>query len=182
MTTKDKILDAALELFTENGIDKTSTAKISHAVGLSSGALFVHFPTKMNLIEELYLNRKKCSMQDFSSVIDLDNGAEYNIRAISKKVIGYYASHPKDFIFIRMVQGSPKISERVLRVMKQEYKEHADIMSSWVKKGEVKKMDSELLGNIWWNMMISFIDKMHLEGIQKIKKTWIDFIWESLKK
>lgn len=59
MTNKEKMLKSALRLFAKQGIDKTSTAKITQAVGVSSGALFVHFKTKQDLLDTLYLKLKK---------------------------------------------------------------------------------------------------------------------------
>ncbi|WP_033291378.1 TetR/AcrR family transcriptional regulator [Amycolatopsis jejuensis] len=40
------ILDAAAECFARNGFEKTSTADICRAAGISSGSLFHYFPTK----------------------------------------------------------------------------------------------------------------------------------------
>ena len=181
MTTREKILQAALELFVQNGINKTSTAKISEKVGLSSGALFVHFPTKQNLIEELYLDRKKCSIKDFKEVFSLSNSVEYNIRSITQRILEYYAQHKLDFLYIRMVQSSPQISERVLEVMKDEYARQSSIIQSWIEAGKIKEMDSDLLGQVWWSLLIPMIEKMHRENILKAKPEWIDFIWKALR-
>ena len=52
--TRDRLLDAALELFADQGYASTSIADIQQACGLSpgSGALYKHFPSKKALLQE----------------------------------------------------------------------------------------------------------------------------------
>lgn len=52
------IFNAALDLFVQNDIDKTSTLSIAKKAGVSNGTLFHYFPSKNDLIIELYLNLK----------------------------------------------------------------------------------------------------------------------------
>jgi AcrR family transcriptional regulator len=54
MKTKDKILDVAQDLFNKNGIRKVSVRSISEAMQISLGNFTYHFPSKKNLIVELY--------------------------------------------------------------------------------------------------------------------------------
>ena len=50
---RERFLRAALKLFAANGIQNTSTAEIARAAGTASGTLFLYFPTKQDLIDEL---------------------------------------------------------------------------------------------------------------------------------
>jgi AcrR family transcriptional regulator len=53
-STRDRLLDAAIELFARQGYSSTSVADIQRACGLSpgSGALYKHFPSKKALLQE----------------------------------------------------------------------------------------------------------------------------------
>ena len=71
--TRERILDAALELFATQGFDATSTAQIERAAGLSprSGALYKHFRSKDELLEVALAQR----MQEITALPDrLDLG------------------------------------------------------------------------------------------------------------
>ena len=46
MTTKEKILDTALELFSRQGYDGASVRAIARAVGIRESSLYNHFPSK----------------------------------------------------------------------------------------------------------------------------------------
>lgn len=43
---KDRIFQAAMELFEQNGYENTSVAEITKKAGVSKGTFFTHFPTK----------------------------------------------------------------------------------------------------------------------------------------
>ena len=43
MSTKERILDAALSLFAENGFDGTSVEQIAQAVGIKAPSLYKHY-------------------------------------------------------------------------------------------------------------------------------------------
>jgi AcrR family transcriptional regulator len=50
---KEKILNAALELFANDGYNATPTSKIARQAGVSEGLIFRHFENKKGLLEAL---------------------------------------------------------------------------------------------------------------------------------
>jgi len=47
---RQRILAAALELFTRQGYERTSTRQIAQAAGVAEGSIFNHFPSKKDLL------------------------------------------------------------------------------------------------------------------------------------
>ena len=54
MTTKERILEAARELFNKEGIDAVTTRHVAARLGMSHGNLCYHYPRKELMIERLY--------------------------------------------------------------------------------------------------------------------------------
>src|SRR6201747_3109732 len=54
-STRERILDVALELFNEQGYDKTSLREISERLGVTKAALYYHFERKEDILLELHL-------------------------------------------------------------------------------------------------------------------------------
>jgi AcrR family transcriptional regulator len=54
-TTRDRILDAALDLFIEKGYDKTSLREIAEQLGFTKAALYYHFESKQDILMALHL-------------------------------------------------------------------------------------------------------------------------------
>ena len=50
MSTKEKILDAALSLFAENGYDGTSVEQIAGIVGIKAPSLYKHYKGKEDIV------------------------------------------------------------------------------------------------------------------------------------
>jgi AcrR family transcriptional regulator len=53
--TRERILDVALELFTEHGYDKTSLRDIAEQLGITKAALYYYFERKEDILLELHL-------------------------------------------------------------------------------------------------------------------------------
>jgi AcrR family transcriptional regulator len=53
-STREKILDIALELFTDKGYDKTSLREIAERLGFSKAAIYYHFASKEDILMALH--------------------------------------------------------------------------------------------------------------------------------
>jgi AcrR family transcriptional regulator len=54
-STRDRILDVALDLFTEKGYDKTSLREIAEPLGITKAALYYHFASKEDMLMALHM-------------------------------------------------------------------------------------------------------------------------------
>lgn len=83
MTDKqEKILEAALVLFAQEGYNATSTSKIAQKAGVSEGLIFRHFKNKKGLLNALM----KQAEEMFKSLL-IDILFETNPKAVIRKTI-----------------------------------------------------------------------------------------------
>ncbi len=54
-TTRDRILDVALDLFTTQGFDGTSLREVAERLGITKAALYYHFESKEDILLALHL-------------------------------------------------------------------------------------------------------------------------------
>jgi AcrR family transcriptional regulator len=54
-TTRERILDIALELFTDQGYDKTSLRQIAERLGFTKAAIYYHFASKGDILMALHM-------------------------------------------------------------------------------------------------------------------------------
>ena len=54
-STRERILDVALDLFVEQGYDKTSLREIAEKMGFSKAALYYHFASKADILMGLHM-------------------------------------------------------------------------------------------------------------------------------
>ncbi len=53
MTTKDRILDVAIDLFAQKGFDAVSLREIAEAAGVRKATLYYYFTTKDEILEKI---------------------------------------------------------------------------------------------------------------------------------
>jgi AcrR family transcriptional regulator len=72
-STRERILDIALELFTEKGYDKTSLRDIAERLGTTKAALYYHFARKEDILLELHLRLHALSHDALAELASLDS-------------------------------------------------------------------------------------------------------------
>lgn len=70
-STRDRILDVALRLFTEKGFDATSLQEIADHLGFTKAALYYHFRSKEDILMALHMRMHQFGRQ---SLEQLDEG------------------------------------------------------------------------------------------------------------
>jgi AcrR family transcriptional regulator len=73
-STRERILDIALELFTDQGYDKTSLRDIAERLGTTKAALYYHFARKEDILLELHLRLHALSHQALEQLSNLEDG------------------------------------------------------------------------------------------------------------
>jgi AcrR family transcriptional regulator len=69
MGMRERILDSALECFTEDGYDRTTVARIRERSGVSNGALFHYFSSKEAIAGALYVDAMRSVQGGFWTVL-----------------------------------------------------------------------------------------------------------------
>ncbi|HEX3834737.1 MAG TPA: TetR/AcrR family transcriptional regulator [Solirubrobacteraceae bacterium] len=75
-STRERILDIALEMFTEHGYDKTSLRDIAERLGTTKAALYYHFKSKSDILLELHLRLHAIGREILDELEALDDGQQ----------------------------------------------------------------------------------------------------------
>ena len=124
MTTKEKILEGALQLFNENGTDKVTVRHIAKEVGISHGNLCYHFPNTDDIIYKLYENLVAELNTEISKlpVKEIDLWLIYRTTRITFSLLHKYKFLMLDFVGIMRRIERIKIHYRMLvKSRKQEF-------------------------------------------------------------
>lgn len=116
VSSKDKVYNAALELFTKEGFHGTSMAKIADNAGVSNGSLFHHFKTKEELVSSLFLKTKKEYIDYVKGNMDEVEPSKELIKQIYYRCVIWKCEHESAVLFLEMFYSSPYLD----KVSKQE--------------------------------------------------------------
>lgn len=114
------ILDAAMQLVAEIGLEKLTLDAVAKRANLSKGGLLHHFPKKEALIEELFT----ASLEDYTKAIQAGQGSGYSPPiAYLKAAIN---DDPDDVqkISMRMLTQATMYNPHYIELMREWYRQH----------------------------------------------------------
>ena len=105
---RKKILAGALRLFTQKGIDSTSTASIAKEAGVGTGTVFHYFSNKEELVNECFKHVKK-ELRESLKEIDSDDFVE-KTQAYWRSAVEWYLDNEAQAQFLSIYQHDPKVN------------------------------------------------------------------------
>ncbi|MCW2649499.1 MAG: transcriptional regulator, TetR family [Mycobacterium sp.] len=108
--TRTALLDAALNLFSANGYDLTTTDEIADAAGVSPRTFFRYFPTKesvlftgeydfINAFSAVYLSRDE-SVSDYEAMVESFALLAPGLKRIRKRIAQYHEAVASSFVLL----------------------------------------------------------------------------------
>jgi len=85
--TKERLIEAALELFSQKGFDATSVDEIARAVGIKGPSIYDHFKNKEAILQEIV------ARADEEYDKNIENGREKTVNIRSGEDLKQYAMH-----------------------------------------------------------------------------------------
>ncbi len=109
---KERILNAALKLFVEKGIDNTSTSLISKEADVATGTMYLYFENKVDLISKLYISIKEESMVNFLDLIEYSVSYD-SLERFWIETVEWGVNNPDKFRFMMQFNPSPYHTEDI---------------------------------------------------------------------
>lgn len=153
--TRAGLVDQAETLFALHGISHTTTADIAKALKVSHGTLFVHFPTREDLI--------KAVVDEFGEKLSASLGARFSndlkLRELLKAHVLVLAEY-EDF-YMRLVSESQTLPAHIRSIF---YSMNASLSYRFYRaakpemdKGLIKKMSQVHFFNTWMGLVHYYI-------------------------
>ena len=138
------IIETALKLFTERGFHGTSTAQISKEAGVATGTLFNYFPTKEDLINNLYFEVKGKLSRSMGNGIEIESSFQDKLRRLWSNLIKWGIDNQEEFLFVDQFCSSPYITKFTREEVMKEYVFLRNLVNEGIKTGEIKDFSPEL--------------------------------------
>jgi AcrR family transcriptional regulator len=179
--TRDKILDAARELFISEGYEGVSMRRVAEKIEYSPTAIYVHFKDKNQLFHEL------CS-QDYARLAEVFQSSAMPIdpverlRQIGRTYIEFGVQHPNHYKFMFMTPHPPLEPDDEEREKMGNPEVDAYAFLKWsvqqaISAGRLREelADAELVSQTLWAAVHGVISL----NIAKCTDAWVD--WRTLQ-
>ena len=90
--TRERILEAAAELFYELGYHGTTTRAVAARVGIQAGSIYNHFPSKQDMLYRIALDTMDGALRGSAEAIDGLDEPEDRLRALVERMVRDHAT------------------------------------------------------------------------------------------
>ena len=184
LKTKDRILQASLQLFNEKGERSVTTNHIAAELGISPGNLYYHFRNKNEIIKELMSKYQQETLDMLAlpeeRVLNANDKIHY-FQVLSSQLWTYRFLHRDVYHLIENNEDFKKMYPRFAgQVMKQGHK----IYQAFVDAGLMQMTSSEieaLIINLWivltnWTNFLYMSG--HIRESDHLEERWV---WQALR-
>lgn len=180
-STKETILDVAIELFADKGYNRVSIREIAQAVGIRGSSIYNHFESKEALLDAVLRLYKEESDRYFGSYyqdLNLDKLIEtFSVEELLERSLmmsmGFMGIPKVDRVF-RVITAELSYNSRCREFFMEEFimaprAALSEIFRKLMKKGLVKAADPMLLANEFYSYVIyKFFEDYMLRGENNI--------------
>lgn len=158
-----QFLEAALKLFVARGVKDTSTAEIAREAGTAAGTLFLYFPTKQDLINELTLLIARQQAERIKSLIDPAMGARETFLTIWESSITWFFENLPAYNYIQQVRDSGIIGEAVVMETNTYFDFYYLAIQKGLDEGVVKTYPVELIGGFLYQDIVAVMNLLKVQ-------------------
>ncbi len=148
---EELILEAALDVFSQNGFRGSTIDQIAEAAGMSKPNLLYYFRTKEAIHRQL-IDRVLTTWLEPLRVFDADGDPESEIRSYIRRKLEMARDYPRESRLFanEILQGAPRIEDELKGPLKELVDEKAAVIRAWARAGKIAKCDPyHLIFSIW---------------------------------
>jgi len=146
---KNLILDGALQIFKDKGIDKATMEEIAHAAGFGTATLYYYFQSKEDVFAAILVKGWTTLWEDIEDAIHSNEEAEIKFLDTLYQIAGTVIKNPNLYRFLFTApKAYPTINENNTgwkRYQSRIYGSLQGLLSDGIKAGVFPKVKPELL-------------------------------------
>jgi AcrR family transcriptional regulator len=182
---RERFLSAALKLFVENGVQQTSTAAIAKEAGSAAGTLFIYFPTKQDLIDELVLQVVREQAKNTQAALRPDFSAWEAFYAIWNSTVRWFLADMASFLYIQQVRDSGAIPDEVAQETEKQFVYYYEAIQKGLEEGSIKPYPIELIGNYLYYAIVAVMNLIQNQPDPDKREEFIEsgfaIFWDGIK-
>jgi TetR/AcrR family transcriptional regulator len=148
---RDRILEAALEVFSANGFRGATIDQIAEAAGMSKPNLLYYFRSKEAIHEALIQRLLQTWLAPLRELDDVGDPMT-ELRSYIRRKLEMARDYPRESRLFanEILQGAPRIMPLLEGELKTLVDEKAEIIKGWIKAGKITNIDPwHLIFSIW---------------------------------
>jgi AcrR family transcriptional regulator len=155
---RTKYLDTALKLFVIHGVQSTSTAAIAKEAGTAAGTLFLYFPTKQDLINELVMEIVKAQSDAIHAALTATLSAQNSFWAIWETSICWFMTNLEAYQYIQQIRDSGMIPDEIIQQSNAYFDFYYTTIQKGLSESAIKAYPVDLIGEMLYRSIIAIMN------------------------
>lgn len=177
-------LDAALKLFVENGVQNTSTAAIAKEAGTAAGTLFLYFPTKQDLINELVLEIVREQSENTKAKLSPELSVREAFFTIWEGTIRWFVENLTAYQYVQQVRDTGWLDERIAEETGRYFDYFYTAIQKGLTAGELEAYPLELIGEILYRDIVAVMNLIKVQADPEQQEKYIqagfEIFWKGI--
>lgn len=158
--TRQRLVRAALELFTTKGFHLTTTPLIARKAGVSEGTIYRHFTGKRHLLNELYRASGRWALKLVQDAAAERRAARDTLEAVARALVGGAARDPA-VVRILLVTPHGDLLDDKSRELGREFRSALEaVIAQGKADGAVRTGSVEVWTGVWLAVVVSAVERV----------------------
>ena len=183
---RTKYLNAALKLFATHGVQNTSTAAIAKQAGTAAGTLFLYFPTKQDLINELVMEIVKAQSDTIKATLTPTLSAQDSFWAIWEASIRWFMANLEAYQYIQQIRDSGIIPDEIIQQSNTYFDFYFTAIQKGLSENIIKSYPVNLIGEMLYRAIIAIMNLVMTTADANQQEEYIqagfEIFWNGIKK
>lgn len=180
-----RFLQTALNLFATQGLQNTSTADIAREAGTAAGTLFLYFPTKQDLINDLVLWISKAEADTINGLLTPSLSVRDIFFTIWDGSIRWLLENPDAYRYSQQIRDSGLITAEVTGKSGEYFSFYYDAIQKGLQEGVIKPYPIDLIGGFLYQGIVAVMNHLQLQPDTSIMHVSIqqgfEIFWDGVK-
>ena len=186
-STKEKIFDVSLDLFSQKGFDAVSVREIAREVGIRESSIYNHYKNKEAILDAI--------IDYFMSELTLSNPPEEEMEKLMETPELFFEVGARAFIGRMSAPKTEKIwriisielyhNEKIREFFKKELLEvpilaWEEIFTKMMEKNVIKRVDPKILAYEYFSFAIYLYFEYFVLNYEETGETFMEMVWERM--
>ncbi len=182
---RESFLNAALKLFVANGVQNTSTAAIAKEAGTASGTLFLYFPTKQALINELVLKIAREESEHIKTLLAPSLSVRDMFFTIWSGSIRWLLENMDLYEFNQQIRDTNLVEASTVQETGKYFSFYYEAIQRGLAEGLIKTYPVDLIGGFLYQDIVATMDLLHTQSKparqEEIIQMGFDIFWDGIR-
>jgi len=181
--TRQRLVRAALELFTTQGYHVTTTPQIAKKAGIAEGTIYRHFRSKEQLLNELYRGAARWAVKLVKEADVTKRGPREKLAEVGRQLVAGAARDPAVVRVFFLDHHGPLLDDDSRKVGRSFRLAVESLVAQGKAEGSVKPGAAELWAGVWLGVIAHVLERVTAhewsEG-QVAPKQAVDAAWDAI--